>query len=97
MNFNLMDGLRTSALGLAVVFVVLIALALVMLVVGKLIQNSQAKQVAVYIAPTPASAAPAAPAGAELEEELAIFHCVLSQETGIPADQLVITAVAEKV
>lgn len=88
MNFNLMDGLRTSALGLAVVFVVLIALALVMLVVGKLIQNSEAKKKA---------AAPAAPAEAGLEEELAILHCVLSQEIGIPADQLVITAVAEKV
>ena len=97
MNFNLVDGLVTSALGLAVVFVVLIALALVTLAVGKLVQDSEAKKAAAPAAPTPApAAAPAAPAEAGLEEELAILHCVLSQETGIPADQLVITSVTVK-
>ena len=86
------ESLLTSLTGLAVVFTVLIVLALATIAIAKVVGKLTGAQ------STPAAAAPpAAPKAGAAEEELgdivAALQGALSMESGIPVDKLVIKSI----
>ena len=85
------ESLLTSLTGLAVVFTVLIVLALATIAIAKVVGKLTGAQ------STPAPAAPAAPTAPVAEDELgdivAALHGALSMESGIPVDKLLIKSV----
>lgn len=87
------ESLLTSLTGLAVVFTVLIVLALATIAIAKVVGKLTGAQ------STPASAAPAAapatpaPVEEDMGDIVAVLQGALSIETGIPVDKLIITSV----
>ena len=85
------ESLLTSLTGLAVVFTVLIVLALATIAIAKVVGKLTGAQ------STPAPAAPAAaPAAQQPNDELDIVAALqgaLSMESGIPVDKLLIKSV----
>lgn len=85
------ESLLTSLTGLAVVFTVLIVLALATIAIAKVVGKLTGAQ------STPAPAAPAAPTAPVAEDELgdivAALQGALSMESGIPVDKLLIKSV----
>ena len=85
------ESLLTSLTGLAVVFTVLIVLALATIAIAKVVGKLTGAQ------STPAPAAPAAAKAGAAEEELgdivAALQGALSMESGIPVDKLVIKSI----
>ena len=85
------ESLLTSLTGLAVVFTVLIVLALATIAIAKVVGKLTGAQ------STPASAAPAAAPAPVAEDELgdivAALQGALSMESGIPVDKLLIKSV----
>lgn len=89
------ESLLTSLTGLAVVFTVLIVLALATIAIAKVVGKLTGAQ-STPAAAAPA-AAPAAPKAGAAEEELgdivAALQGALSMESGIPVDKLVIKSI----
>lgn len=89
------ESLLTSLTGLAVVFTVLIVLALATIAIAKVVGKLTGAQSTPALA-APA-AAPAAPKAGAAEEELgdivAALQGALSMESGIPVDKLVIKSI----
>lgn len=89
------ESLLTSLTGLAVVFTVLIVLALATIAIAKVV----GKLTGALSTPAPAApaAAPAAPKAGAAEEELgdivAALQGALSMESGIPVGKLVIKSI----
>ena len=89
------ESLLISLTGLAVVFTVLIVLALATIAIAKIIGKLTGAQSAPVSAPAAAPAAsPAVPPVEEnLSEVVAVLQGALSMESGIPVDKLMITSV----
>lgn len=89
------ESLLTSLTGLAVVFTVLIVLALTTIAIAKVVGKLTGAQSTP--APAAPAAAPAAPKAGAAEEELgdivAALQGALSMESGIPVDKLVIKSI----
>ena len=89
------ESLLISLTGLAVVFTVLIVLALATIAIANIIGKLTGAQSAPVSAPAAAPAAsPAVPHVEEdLSEVVAVLQGALSMESGIPVDKLMITSV----
>lgn len=89
------ESLLISLTGLAVVFTVLIVLALATIAIAKIIGKLTGAQSAPVSAPAAAPAASPAvpPVEEDLSEVVAVLQGVLSMESGIPVDKLMITSV----
>ena len=92
MNFTMADGLIVSVLGLCVVFVVLLSLILLVTIIGKVMQSMQTKN---------KNEKKFFAQNSEKKDEdttdeiLAVMHSVLSEESGIAAEEMVITSIKE--
>lgn len=89
------ESLLISLTGLAVVFTVLIVLALATIAIAKIIGKLTGAQSAPVSAPAAAPAASPAvpPVEEDLSEVVAVLQGALSMESGIPVDKLMITSV----
>ena len=89
------ESLLISLTGLAVVFTVLIVLALATIAIAKIIGKLTGPQSAPVSAPAAAPAASPAvpPVEEDLSEVVAVLQGALSMESGIPVDKLMITSV----
>ena len=89
------ESLLISLTGLAVVFTVLIVLALATIAIAKIIGKLTGAQSAPVSAPAaaPASSPAVPPVEEDLSEVVAVLQGALSMESGIPVDKLMITSV----
>lgn len=89
------ESLLISLTGLAVVFTVLIVLALATIAIAKIVGKLTGAQSAPVSAPAAAPAASPAvpPVEEDLSEVVAVLQGALSMESGIPVDKLMITSV----
>ncbi|MBC8537223.1 OadG family protein [Feifania hominis] len=99
MPYSLIDSILVGLLGIAVVFVVLIALSLFIMVLSKLVglfvpKKSEKTETAAApaAAPVAAAAAPSLPNAVKLtnvdDKTAAMIMAIVSNETDIPLDEL---------
>lgn len=95
MNYTVVELIMISVLGFLLVFLVLLSLALLTVFFGKLILTMENKKthskVAVYSETR--ERVQENEQEDEMEEVLAVLQCVLSEESGIAGDDLVIQSV----
>ncbi len=96
MGYSTGELLMVSLLGFTIVFIVLFVLSLITTLMGRIVMSMEGKK---KTAADPAAAAQtvkaAMPAEDETGELIAVLQCVLSQESGISPDEMLITSIEE--